>query len=286
VTPDLSSLGEVRHCAVLGSPIEHSLSPALHRAAYTQLGLSWTYDRIEVDETRLAAFVSWLDASWRGLSLTMPLKVAVLKLGQLDELAKLAGAGNTLVLEGGERWVYNTDVGGLIWAVGQVTAAPLPRVTILGTGATARAALLAATHLGAQLVTIVARTPARGEALRTLADELGVTLDIRPWSTPIPAADLIVSTVVSGAADSIAQAVAGSAPLIVDIIYDPWPTVLAAAAQRAGCTVVGGLDLLVGQALLQIELMTGRSVAADVLYAALPTEVESRPAERRRVPDF
>jgi shikimate dehydrogenase len=286
VTPDLSSLGEVRHCAVLGSPIEHSLSPALHRAAYTQLGLSWTYDRIEVDETRLAAFVSGLDASWRGLSLTMPLKVAVLKLGQLDELAKLAGAGNTLVLEGGERWVYNTDVGGLIWAVGQVTAAPLPRVTILGTGATARAALLAATHLGAQLVTIVARTPARGEALRTLADELGVTLDIRPWSTPIPAADLIVSTVVSGAADSIAQAVAGSAPLIVDIIYDPWPTVLAAAAQRAGCTVVGGLDLLVGQALLQIELMTGRSVAADVLYAALPTEVESRPAERRRVPDF
>ncbi|HEX3199611.1 MAG TPA: shikimate dehydrogenase [Propionibacteriaceae bacterium] len=286
MTPDLSSLGEVRHCAVLGSPIEHSLSPALHRAAYTQLGLSWTYDRIEVDETRLAAFVSGLDASWRGLSLTMPLKVAVLKLGQLDELAKLAGAGNTLVLEGGERWVYNTDVGGLIWAVGQVTAAPLPRVTILGTGATARAALLAATHLGAQLVTIVARTPARGEALRTLADELGVTLDIRPWSTPIPAADLIVSTVVSGAADSIAQAVAGSAPLIVDIIYDPWPTVLAAAAQRAGCTVVGGLDLLVGQALLQIELMTGRSVAADVLYAALPTEVESRPAERRRVPDF
>jgi shikimate dehydrogenase len=286
VTPDLSSLGEVRHCAVLGSPIEHSLSPALHRAAYTQLGLSWTYDRIEVDETRLAAFVSGLDASWRGLSLTMPLKVAVLKLGQLDELAKLAGAGNTLVLEGGERWVYNTDVGGLIWAVGQVTAAPLPRVTILGTGATARAALLAATHLGAQLVTIVARTRARGEALRTLADELGVTLDIRPWSTPIPAADLIVSTVVSGAADSIAQAVAGSAPLIVDIIYDPWPTVLAAAAQRAGCTVVGGLDLLVGQALLQIELMTGRSVAADVLYAALPTEVESRPAERRRVPDF
>jgi shikimate dehydrogenase len=286
VTPDLNSPGEVRHCAVLGSPIEHSLSPALHRAAYTQLGLSWTYDRVEVDEARLAPFVSGLDASWRGLSLTMPLKVAVLKLGQVDELAKLAGAGNTLVLEGGERWVYNTDIGGLIWAVSQVTAAPLPRVTVLGTGATARAALLAATHLGAQLVTIVARTPARAEALRTLADELGVTLDIRQWSTPIPAADLVVSTVVSGAADSIAQAVAGSAPLIVDIIYDPWPTVLAAVAERAGCTVVGGLDLLVGQALLQIELMTGRSVAADVLYAALPTEVESRPAERRRVPDF
>jgi shikimate dehydrogenase len=289
VTADLRSLGEVRRCAVLGSPIEHSLSPALHRAAYAGLGLSWTYDRVEVDEQRLAPFVSGLDASWRGLSLTMPLKVAVLKLGQVDELAKLAEAGNTLILEGGERWVYNTDVGGLVWAVGQVAAAPLPRVTILGTGATARAALLAATQLGAQLVTVVARMPARAEALRRLGEELGVRLDIRPWSGQLPNADVVVSTVVSGAADSIAQAVADSAPLIVDIIYDPWPTVLAAAAKRAGCAVVSGLDLLVGQALLQIELMTGRSVAADVLYAALPADnsaVESESAERRRVPDF
>jgi shikimate dehydrogenase len=289
VTADLRSLGEVRRCAVLGSPIEHSLSPALHRAAYAGLGLSWTYDRVEVDEQRLAPFVSGLDASWRGLSLTMPLKVAVLKLGQVDELAKLAEAGNTLILEGGERWVYNTDVGGLVWAVGQVAAAPLPRVTILGTGATARAALLAATQLGAQLVTVVARMPARAEALRRLGEELGVRLDIRPWSGQLPNADVVVSTVVSGAADSIAQAVADSAPLIVDIIYDPWPTVLAAAAKRAGCAVVSGLDLLVGQALLQIELMTGRSVAADVLYAALAADnsaVESDSAERRRVPDF
>ena len=289
MTADLSSLGEVRHCAVLGSPIEHSLSPALHRTAYTDLGLSWTYDRVEVDEQRLAPFVSGLDASWRGLSLTMPLKVAVLKLGQVDELAKLAEAGNTLILEGGERWVYNTDVGGLVWAVGQVAAAPLPRVTILGTGATARAALLAAIQLGAQLVTVVARTPARAEALRRLGDELGVRLDIRPWSGQLPNADVVVSTVVSGAADSIAQAVADSAPLIVDIIYDPWPTVLAAAAKRAGCAVVSGLDLLVGQALLQIELMTCRSVAADVLYAALAADnsaVESESAGRRRVPDF
>jgi shikimate dehydrogenase len=289
VTADLRSLGEVRRCAVLGSPIEHSLSPALHRAAYAGLGLSWTYDRVEVDEQRLAPLVSGLDTSWRGLSLTMPLKVAVLKLGQVDELAKLAEAGNTLILEGGERWVYNTDVGGLVWAVGQVAAAPLPRVTILGTGATARAALLAATQLGAQLVTVVARMPARAEALRRLGEELGVRLDIRPWSGQLPNADVVVSTVVSGAADSIAQAVAGSAPLIVDIIYDPWPTFLAAAAKRAGCAVVSGLDLLVGQALLQIELMTGRSVAADVLYAALPADnsaVESESAERRRVPDF
>jgi shikimate dehydrogenase len=119
----------------------------------------------------------------------------------------------------------------------------------------------------------VARTPSRAEALGRLSEELGVKLEISPWTGQIPDSDLVVSTVVSGAADGIAQAVAGSAPLIVDIIYDPWPTVLAAAAERAGCAVVNGLDLLVGQALLQIELMTGRSVAADLLYAALHADV-------------
>lgn len=270
---DPGSLGGVRRCAVVGSPIEHSLSPTLHRAAYAQLGLNWIYDRFEVDERRLAAFVAGLDSSWRGLSLTMPLKVAVLELGQVDELAKLAGAANTLVVERGERWVYNTDVGGLTWAVRQVTPTPFSRVTILGAGGTARAALIAATQLGAELVTVVARTPARAEALRRVSDGLGVKLEISPWTGQIPDSDLVVSTVVSGAADSIAEVVAGSAPLIVDIIYDPWPTVLAAAAERAGCTVVNGLDLLVGQALLQIELMTGRSVSSDVLYAALPADV-------------
>ena len=278
---ELGSPGDARRCAVLGSPIEHSLSPALHRAAYAHLGLNWSYERVELDEYRLAAFVCGLDASWRGLSLTMPLKVAVLGLGEVDEVAKLARAGNTLLLEGGERWVYNTDVGGLIWAVRQVAAAPVPQVTILGAGATARAALLAVAQLGAQLVTVLARTPARAEALRTLSEQLGVRLEISPWSKQVPESDLVISSVVSGAADGIAQAVARSAPLVVDIIYDPWPTVLAVAAKQAGCTVVNGLDLLVGQARLQIELMTGRSVASDVLYAAL----ESERADRQHVED-
>ncbi len=180
-----------------------------------------------------------------------------------------------MILERGTRRVYNTDVGGLTWAVRDATAAPVPRVTILGAGATARAALIAVAQLGAQQVSVLARTPSRAEPLRALSHQVGVELDIRPWSVPLPDADLVVSTVISGAADSIAQAVADSAPVIVDVIYDPWPTVLATTAQQAGCTVISGRDLLVGQALLQIELMTGRSVAADVLYAALPTELSA-----------
>jgi shikimate dehydrogenase len=279
VIPEFGALGGIRRCAVLGSPIQHSLSPALHRAAYAELGLKWTYDRVEVDEQGLAGFVCGLDASWRGLSLTMPLKVAVLELGEVDPLARLAGAGNTLILEAGTRRVYNTDVGGLVWAVRQVNAAPLPRVIILGVGATARAALIAASQLGAQQVTVVARTPSRAEPLRALSRDLNLELDVRPWWARLPDADLAVSTVVSGAADTIAPSLAASVPLIVDVIYDPWPTVLATTAQGAGCSVVSGRDLLIGQALLQIELMTGQSVGAEVLYAALPAELESEPAE-------
>jgi shikimate dehydrogenase len=205
----------------------------------------------------------------------MPLKVAVLELGDVDQLASLAGAGNTLIAEGGSRTVHNTDIGGLRWAVGEVTTSPLARVTILGAGATASAALIAASQLGAQQVTIVVRTPARAEPLRPLAAQLGVELDIRPWWARLPDADLAVSTVVSGAADTIAPSVVDTVPVIVDVIYDPWPTVLATTAEGAGCTVINGRDLLVGQALLQIELMTGHAVPADVLYAALPAELSA-----------
>jgi len=131
VTPELDLHNGVRRCAVLGSPIKHSLSPALHRAAYVSLGLNWIYERVEVDAEGLTSWVDGLDASWRGLSLTMPLKVAVLELGEVDQLARLAGAGNTLILESGSRRVYNTDVGGLTWAVGQVATTPLSRVIII-----------------------------------------------------------------------------------------------------------------------------------------------------------
>lgn len=257
-----------RRCAVLGSPIEHSLSPALHRAAYAVLGLTaWTYDRFEVAEAALVDVVSQCDQSWRGLSLTMPLKVVVLELGEVDEVAALAGAGNTLIFDEGVRRVYNTDVGGLVWAIRRVHPGPVSRVTVLGAGATARSALVSAAQLGAKRVVVMARTPARADPLRVLGETLGLGVEVRPWGTP-PAADLVVSTVTASGPDAIAESVAASAPVVFDAIYHPWPTVLAEAAERAGCTVVNGLDLLVGQALLQIELMTGRQVDPEVLYAA------------------
>lgn len=264
-----ADLGPGRRCAVLGSPIEHSLSPALHRAAYAELGLTgWSYDRFEVAETALVDVVSQCDPSWRGLSLTMPLKTAVLDLGEVDAVAELAGAGNTLIFDEDERRVYNTDIGGLVWAVRQVTPEALPRVTVLGSGATARSALVSVAQLGAEQVRVLARTPSKADRLRVLGETLGVQVEVEAWSAELPAADLLVSTVTAGGADAVAEAAAASAPVVFDVVYDPWPTPLAVAAERAGRLLVNGLDLLVGQALLQIELMTGRTASADVLYAA------------------
>ena len=253
---------------MLGSPIAHSRSPDLHRAAYAELGLDWSYERFEVTAEGLADFVAGLDRSWRGLSLTMPLKVAVLDLGVVDAVAREAGAGNTLILDEGGRRIYNTDVGGLVWAVRRTHAGTMRRVTILGSGATARSALLSVVQLGASEVTVLARTPARARPLEQLAADHGLGFEVRPWSAAVPSADLLISTVTSGAADEIAEIASRSAPVVLDAIYAPWPTPLAEAAAAAGASVVSGLDLLVGQALLQIELMTGRTVSAEVLYRA------------------
>jgi shikimate dehydrogenase len=258
-------------CAVLGSPIEHSLSPALHRAAYAYLGLTdWEYQRHRIEERELAGFVARLDETWRGLSLTMPLKAAALEIGVPDDLSRLAEAGNTMIFTAGQQpSVYNTDVGGLISAFGAAGVESVDSATILGSGATARSALISVSRMGAGLVRLMARRP--DHARRTLGDlatRLGTALEVVGWSASVPAADVLIATTVKGAVDPIAEQAAASAPVVFDVVYDPWPTELATAAQRQGRTVLNGLDLLVHQAVGQIDLMTGRRVPAGVLLDA------------------
>jgi shikimate dehydrogenase len=258
---------------VLGSPIGHSLSPVMHRAAYAELGLTdWDYQAYEVDDDQLAAFVAACDGTWRGLSLTMPLKFAAMGLGEVDEVAALAGAANTLIFEPQGRRVYNTDVGGLIWALKSAGDQPgvdrIESATVLGAGATSRSALVSLAELGARRVTMVARTPAKAERLRTLAEALHVELTVRAWGTEIPRADVLLSTVTAGGADPVADEAAASADVIFDAIYEGWPTALATAAERAGKRVVNGLDLLAGQGALQVQLMTGKDVDPKLLLAA------------------
>jgi shikimate dehydrogenase len=254
---------------VLGSPIAHSLSPALHRAAYAALGLAgWSYSAIQVDEHEFPDFVMSRDPTWRGLSLTMPLKRAALSLGRGDDLVELVGAANTLLFTESGRRLANTDVGGFIGALRAAGVDEVQRATLLGAGGTARAALVALARLRASSATLVARTPERGRPLVELGERLGLTVEIRRWGAGLPPADLVVSTVTAGAADAIADLVAQSAPVIFDVLYHPWPTELAGAGLRRSRTVVGGLDLLVHQAVLQVELMTGRRVRADLLMSA------------------
>ena len=271
-----------RRCGVLGDPVAHSLSPVLHRAAYAELGLDWTYDAHRVPSGGLGELLAGLGAEWRGLSLTMPLKREALPLvDRLTDRARLAGAVNTLVLEDdGTRTGDNTDLPGAVAAIRERTSAPLATATILGGGATATSVGLALADLGVREIALAVRDEAR--AADTLAalrghpaapDVLVTSLGGGPTGF---AADVVVSTIPAAAQTPELVARCADVPVVFEVLYDPWPTPLVTAA--AGRTVVGGLDLLVHQAVLQVELFTGRTVAVDVLRDAGERALAARSA--------
>jgi shikimate dehydrogenase len=270
----------VRRCAVLGSPVAHSLSPALHRAAYAELGLDWSYDAVEVTGERLPAFLDGLDASWRGLSLTMPLKRSVLPL--LDEVSGRgveAGAVNTVVLENGRRTGDNTDVPGIAAALRERHSGGVRHAVVLGGGATAASAVLGLADLGCRQVTLLVRDPARAEeTVRSAARHPRPPLvQLRHLGTAPVAADVLVSTVPAAAQTGPLLAHVDLVDVVFDVVYDPWPTPLARRAAGAGRVLVSGLDLLVHQAALQVRLMTG---AGQPPTAAMRAAGERALAER------
>jgi shikimate dehydrogenase len=263
-------------CAVLGRPIAHSLSPVLHRAAYLSLGLDWEYDALDVGEDDLPGFLDGLDETWRGLSLTMPLKRAVVPLlDAVSARAAQAGAVNTVVLDragGGVRRVgHNTDIPGAAAALRERYDGPLDRATVLGGGATAASVLLGLADLGCGSATLLVRDEARAaDTLAAVARHPSPPrVEVRPLTSDVPPADVLVSTIPASAQADAARLVAQVAA-VFDVVYAPWPTPLARAAAATDAVLVSGLDLLVHQALLQVELMTGRTVSLDVLREALP----------------
>lgn len=250
--------------AVLGSPIAHSLSPVLHRAAYRELGLDdWSYDRFDVDETALPGFVGELDASWAGLSLTMPLKRAIIPL--LDEITGTAAsveAVNTVVFtEDGRRIGDNTDIPGMVAALRERGVEKVDSAAVLGAGATASSALAALARVCSGPVTAYVRSEARAEEMRGWGERLGIDVRTAAWddASAAFAAPLVVATTPAGTTDALAAAVPDAPGTLFDVLYDPWPTRLAASWSARGGKVVGGLDLLVHQAVLQVEQMTGRA---------------------------
>ncbi|MFE5901417.1 shikimate dehydrogenase [Streptomyces sp. NPDC056488] len=255
-----------RRAAVLGSPIAHSLSPVLHRAAYAELGLhDWSYERFEIDEAALPGFVGELDGSWAGLSLTMPLKRAIIPLlDGISDTAASVEAVNTVVLhEDGRRTGDNTDVPGMIAALRERGVEKVEAAAVLGAGATASSALAALARVCAGPVTAYVRSEARAEEMRGWGERLGVDVRTADWERAAEAFDapLVIATTPAGTTNALATAVPDAVGTLFDVLYDPWPTPLAAAWSDRGGKVVGGLDLLVHQAVLQVERMTGRAPA-------------------------
>jgi len=249
-----------RRLAVWGDPIAHSRSPRLHAAAYNVLELDWEYGRKQVDEAGFDSAWRSLDPDWRGLSLTMPLKHAAARDAiSLDDDARLTGAVNTFLLsEDGPRG-FNTDVGGLARALDEFGVREPDAIRVLGAGATATSAVVAAARAGARTVEVRARRPEAAAPIAALGDALGVAIRVaaldRPPLLPVDAtiAALPGGTDLGRIADDLASV---SGPL-VDVVYGGWPTPLARAWERTGGEAHDGLAMLLHQALLQVRVFVG-----------------------------
>jgi shikimate dehydrogenase len=271
---------EPHRLAVLGSPIAHSKSPALHRAAYDLLGLDWEYTAIEMGGAGLAEFLDGRDASWRGLSLTMPLKQDVLPLlDEVDELATLTNAANTVLLTDGVRRGFNTDVGGIVRALGDAGCEQVGHGVLVGGGATAASALAAMAELGAATVQVLLRRPEAGASIVELGARLGLRVEVLPIAglATLEEADLVVSALPGGADPGVvASAALRRSATLFDVAYAPWPTRLVSQWLEEDGIVVHGLEMLLHQAVLQVRIFTSGDP-----FQALPDEAAVLDVMRR-----
>lgn len=286
----------MKRSAVVGSPIAHSRSPVLHRAAYAALGLTdWVYERVELRGGELVGWLSGLDESWRGVSVTMPVKqVALACADTASELASELGAANTLLRTEAGWHADNTDVAGLLGALNDMGSDPTTATSavVIGAGGTAAAAVAALAALGHEHVGVVVRDPARAHSLLDLVDRLGMTSQVHQWPTPSRGtysvkcavtrsaggtfsvkgpldADLVISTVPAAATTDLLDRQWRVGQIVVDVTYDPWPTGLVAAAAAQGARAIGGAAVLLWQAVGQVELMTGRPAPVEAMREAL-----------------
>lgn len=267
--------------AVLGHPISHSKSPALHLSAYGRLGAGISYTAIDVTEELLPSFMRQIrhQPGWRGLSVTMPLKTAMLR--EVDEVrgvAQTLGVVNTVTFEESDDGIRtvgsNTDVTGIVNALCHAGTPAAPAAVILGGGGTAASAVAALKELGTETVQVFVRDASRAADVHAAADSLGVALDVRPLAgaaRPTAEADVVISTLPPRAADGLAAEVAAlktpTRGVLLDVAYDPWPSLVASVWQAGGGRVVPGLEMLLYQAVEQVRLFTrrGEDVNAAVI---------------------
>lgn len=240
---------------LLGTPIAHSLSPAMHNAGFAALGLNAAY--VPVDVPGIADFRAFAHAMGvQGASVTIPFKRQAYDLADdLTGIARAAGAVNTLALRE-RRWVgANTDAHGFLEPLRRrIPALSGLRAVVLGAGGAARAVVLALNGLGVRLALAARRT----DAATALAAEMGV--EVAPWPPPPGSWDLLVNATPAGSAaqPGMPVDVRLDGRVVYDLVYDPQRTPLLERAEAAGLTTIGGLEMLVAQAEAQFALWTGQ----------------------------
>jgi shikimate dehydrogenase len=293
--------GTTQLAGVLGDPVRHSLSPAMHNAAIRMLGLDWVYLALPVSRERLEAALAGLEAlDCRGLNVTIPHKQAVARLCRtLSPLAQRLGAVNTLVpLEGGGWHGTNTDVEGFL--------APLRaldwrgrQAVVLGCGGSARAVVAGLVELALERITVVGRRPEPLEAFAADCRAWAPQLHTLPWSPdglvqPLQTAALVVNTTPVGMASASDPEASGRCPLaapelealqpgccVYDLIYIPRPSRLLQAAAARGCRSIDGLEMLVQQGAAALRLWSGQ---AEVPVAAMAAAAEAQLQARHGSP--
>jgi len=250
-----------RNFGVLGSPISHSRSPALHRAAIAALGIDATYGATDVSSAELPRFIESLDGTWDGLSLTMPLKQTIRPLLATEcPMSALTGAVNTVV-RGHNGWEgFNTDVWGATAAIRQHGGTAFRRAILLGAGATASSLVVALHELGVESLVVVARDPGRTLEVLDLAKRLGIDVTTATFGQSLDSSDIVVSSLPADAVLTSDVMECLDAELLFDVVYEPWPSALAKEWAARGLGSISGLHMLLWQAVRQARVFYGESV--------------------------
>lgn len=259
--------------AVLGSPIDHSKSPAIHLAAYRVLGEEWSYQKQQVEAGGLKRFVDSAGPEYLGFSVTMPLKENAFNLADVhDKFSLITKSCNTLLKKENSWLGYNTDIFGITQTISAKSLLKIENVVIIGSGATAKSAVVAVSIVSPNAkIKIQARNKVAKKELIAFAHSLG--LNTRPsllFERNLNAADLVISTLPGGAMDSFARKLSSRVAfrphaLLLDVAYSPWPSVLAQTWSDKGATVASGKDMLIWQALAQIRIFKNGSPEAELL---------------------
>lgn len=272
--------GKTQICVLIGDPIEHTMSPAMHNAAYKKMGLDCAYLAFKVKAEELPQAVAGLKAlNVRGINVTIPHKVAVIPLlDSLDPLAEKIGAVNTVVNDNGNLKGFNTDAEGFLRALTAQGFKPAgKKAVVLGAGGASRAISYILAANGARLVILNRQQELdwAKDIAALIRQELGKeveVLELGDLAKALPGADLLVNATSVGMspaanASPVPAGLLTGVPLVFDIVYNPIKTRLLKEAAAAGAETIGGVDMLAWQGALAFEMWTGKKAPVDLMRA-------------------